>query len=100
MLDPVTPSRSLDTHARLAPARGRSPVTDHKPDLLLIERARAGDEAAIEALIRRYARRLFRVARSVIPDDERADAHRAGGLPRRVRRISPATSRPASSPPG
>jgi RNA polymerase sigma-70 factor, ECF subfamily len=74
MLDQVTPSRSLD--APVTPARRGSAVsvTDHKPDLLLIERARAGDEAAIEALIRRYARRLFRVARSVIPDDERATA--------------------------
>src|SRR5580693_8184818 len=70
MLDPVTASRNLDTPPRRAPASG----TDSLPDLLLIERSRAGDEAAIEALIRRYARRLFRVARSVVPDDERASA--------------------------
>ncbi len=74
MLDQVTPSRSLDTPATLARRASAVAVTDHKPDLLLIERARAGDEAAIEALIRRYARRLFRVARSVISDDERATA--------------------------
>jgi RNA polymerase sigma-70 factor, ECF subfamily len=74
MLDQVTPSRSLDTPATLARRASAVAVTDHKPDLLLIERARAGDEAAIEALIRRYARRLFRVARSVIYDDERATA--------------------------
>ncbi len=74
MLDQVTPSRSLDTPATLARRGSATPMTDHKPDLLLIERARGGDEAAIEALIRRYARRLFRVARSVIPDDERATA--------------------------
>ncbi len=74
MLDQVTPSRSLETPAPLARRVGAAALTDHKPDLLLIERARAGDEAAIEALIRRYARRLFRVARSVIPDDERATA--------------------------
>ncbi len=72
MLDQVTPSRSLETQAPLARRASAVAVTDHKPDLLLIERARAGDEAAIEALIRRYARRLFRVARSVISDDERA----------------------------
>jgi len=47
---------------------------DALPDLLLIERSRAGDERAIEALIRRYGRRLFRVARSVLLDDERAEA--------------------------
>jgi RNA polymerase sigma-70 factor (ECF subfamily) len=72
MLDQVTPSRSLESPATLARRASPVPGTDHRPDLLLIERARAGDEAAIEALIRRYARRLFRVARSVIPDDERA----------------------------
>jgi RNA polymerase sigma-70 factor (ECF subfamily) len=41
---------------------------------LLIERARGGDERAIEALVRRYSRRLFRVARSILPDAERAEA--------------------------
>jgi RNA polymerase sigma-70 factor, ECF subfamily len=43
------------------------------PDLLLIERARAGDRRAIEALTRRYSRRLFRCARSIIPDDGAAE---------------------------
>jgi RNA polymerase sigma-70 factor, ECF subfamily len=47
---------------------------DALPDLLLIERARAGDERAIEALIRRYSGRLFRVAVSVLLDQERAEA--------------------------
>jgi RNA polymerase sigma-70 factor (ECF subfamily) len=74
MLDQVTPSRSLDTPATLVRRGTPVPGMDHVPDLLLIERARAGAEAAIEALIRRYARRLFRVARSVVPDDERATA--------------------------
>jgi RNA polymerase sigma-70 factor, ECF subfamily len=43
------------------------------PDLLLIERARAGDRRAIEALTRRYSRRLFRCARSIVPDDGAAE---------------------------
>jgi RNA polymerase sigma-70 factor (ECF subfamily) len=74
MLDPVTPSR-LDSHALLVRrAAGSSGGTDSLPDLLLIERARGADEAAIEALVRRYARRLFRVAHSVITDVARADA--------------------------
>src|SRR5262249_52500670 len=47
---------------------------DALPDLLLIERARAGDERAVEALIRRYSGRLFRVAVSVLLDHERAEA--------------------------
>lgn len=44
------------------------------PDLLLIERARTADMRAIEALIRRYGRRLFRIARSVLPDEQSAEA--------------------------
>jgi len=44
------------------------------PDLLLIERARAGESSAIEALIRRYSGRLFRVAHSVVLDAPRAEA--------------------------
>jgi RNA polymerase sigma-70 factor (ECF subfamily) len=44
------------------------------PDLLLIERARAGESPAIEALIRRYSGRLFRVAQSVLLDPQRAEA--------------------------
>jgi RNA polymerase sigma-70 factor, ECF subfamily len=43
------------------------------PDLLLIERARAGDRRAIEALTRRYSRRLFRCARSIVADDGAAE---------------------------
>jgi len=52
-------------HRRGAPSAG----PDALPDLLLIERARAGDERAIEALIR-----LYRVACSVLMDEERAEA--------------------------
>src|SRR5579863_5792403 len=59
------------TNAR-RPATGAEPQA--LPDLLLIERARAADERAIEALLRRYCRRLFRVARSVLMDEERAEA--------------------------
>jgi RNA polymerase sigma-70 factor (ECF subfamily) len=69
MLDPVTPSRSPDSAVRRPAAAG----TDNLPDLLLVERARAGEEQAIAALIRRYGRRLYRVARSVVPDGERAE---------------------------
>ncbi len=71
MLDPASQLRSLDT---LSATRRHAPLgAAEQPDLLLIERARGGSEAATEALIRRYARRLFRVARSVILDDERAE---------------------------
>jgi RNA polymerase sigma-70 factor, ECF subfamily len=55
------------------PAAGRA-EPETLPDLLLIERARTSDVRAIEALIRRYGRRLFRVARSVLPDEESAES--------------------------
>src|SRR6516165_12840775 len=44
------------------------------PDLLLIERARAGESSAIQALMHRYSGRLFRVAYSVLLDAQRAEA--------------------------
>jgi RNA polymerase sigma-70 factor, ECF subfamily len=53
---------------------GAAPVTQGLPDLLLIERARSADPRAIEALMRRYNQRLYRVARSVLADDEAAEA--------------------------
>jgi RNA polymerase sigma-70 factor (ECF subfamily) len=75
MLDPVTQARGPDSHPTLSRrANAQGPGTENLPDLLLIERARAGDEAAIEALVRRFARRLFRVARSVVADDDRAES--------------------------
>lgn len=73
MLD-TTPQPSVDTgSARVR--RGTSPSAgpDSLPDLLLIERSRAGDERAVEALIRRYSRRLYRVACSVLMDEERSE---------------------------
>jgi len=47
MLDPVTPSRGPDSPVRRVAAAG----TDNLPDLLLVERARAGEEQAVAALI-------------------------------------------------
>ncbi|HXZ58673.1 MAG TPA: sigma factor-like helix-turn-helix DNA-binding protein [Steroidobacteraceae bacterium] len=63
MLDPVTDDRN-GLSAALAP--------HGLPDLLLIERARGADARAVETLMRRYAQRLFRVARSLLPDEEAA----------------------------
>ncbi|HEY0768624.1 MAG TPA: sigma-70 family RNA polymerase sigma factor [Steroidobacteraceae bacterium] len=74
MQEPTTQVRGLDTsgvHSRRGGAQVAGP--DNLPDLLLIERARSGEEGAIEALIRRYSRRLFRVARSVLPDEDAAE---------------------------
>jgi RNA polymerase sigma-70 factor (ECF subfamily) len=43
------------------------------PDLLLIERTRGRDDRAFEALMRRYNRRLYRIARSVLNEEEKAE---------------------------
>jgi RNA polymerase sigma-70 factor (ECF subfamily) len=50
-----------------AHAAAQAPAVENLPDLLLIERARSGDRRAIEALVRRSSRRLYRVARSILP---------------------------------
>jgi RNA polymerase sigma-70 factor (ECF subfamily) len=64
MLDPVTDARNGLTVGN----------TPHGlPDLLLIERARGGDTRAIEALMRRYSQRLFRIARSLLGDEDAAE---------------------------
>jgi RNA polymerase sigma-70 factor (ECF subfamily) len=69
MLEPVTQVRSLETSDARARRGGTPAATVELPDLLLIERARGGEERAIEALIRRYSRRMFRVARSLLDED-------------------------------
>ena len=46
---------------------------DTLSDEALVGRARARDEAAVRALTRRYNRRLFRVARSILRDDGEAE---------------------------
>jgi len=74
MLEPTLHS-GLDTGtARLRRSVSASNGPQALPDLLLIERTRAGDEQAIEALIRRYSGRLYRVAYSVLLDAQRAEA--------------------------
>ncbi|HVH82928.1 MAG TPA: sigma factor-like helix-turn-helix DNA-binding protein [Steroidobacteraceae bacterium] len=65
MLDPVTELRN----SLPASATAHGP-----PDLLLIERARAADAAAVGTLLRRYAQRLFRIARSALGDEQAAES--------------------------
>ena len=43
------------------------------PDLLLVERTRGRDTRAFETLMRRYNRRLYRIARSILTDDDMAE---------------------------
>jgi RNA polymerase sigma-70 factor (ECF subfamily) len=73
MLEPTLHS-GLDTgNVRLRRSVSGSTGPQSLPDLLLIERARAGESEAIEALIRRYSGRLYRVAYSVLLDSQRAE---------------------------
>ncbi|MDB6092027.1 MAG: polymerase sigma factor [Gammaproteobacteria bacterium] len=71
MLEPVTESLTPDTvgsHSQ----RGTEqvPSATALPDLLLIERARSKEIRAFETLMRRYNQRLFRIARSIVPDGD------------------------------
>jgi RNA polymerase sigma-70 factor (ECF subfamily) len=75
----------LEQTRRLSPAAdaamelqsGRPPNTAANvadlPDLLLLERARGRDSRACETLIRRYGRRLYRIARSILSSEEHAE---------------------------
>jgi RNA polymerase sigma-70 factor (ECF subfamily) len=65
----MTQVGSLEASGTLTRRAGTQAATQELPDLLLIERARGGEERAIEALIRRYSRRMFRVARSLLDED-------------------------------
>ncbi len=65
MLDPVTEVRNNLPGSAAVPGL---------PDLLLIERARGADARAIETLTSRYAQRLFRIARSVLGDEQAAES--------------------------
>ena len=74
MLEPTLYSGLDASTARLRRTVSGSAGPQVLPDLLLIERARAGDSLAIEALVRRYSARLFRVAHSVLLDPQLAEA--------------------------
>jgi len=74
MLDTTLQPSADAGSARIRRSASPSAGPDSLPDLLLIERSRAGDERAVEALIRRYSRRLYRVACSVLMDEERSEA--------------------------
>jgi RNA polymerase sigma-70 factor (ECF subfamily) len=63
MLDPVTEER----------ARASAGGAHGLPDLLLIERARSADATALETLTRRYAQRLYRLARSALGEEAAAE---------------------------
>lgn len=47
-------------------------AADPSSDLAIVQRARQGDEAAFELIMRRHNRRLFRVARGIVDDGAEA----------------------------
>jgi len=52
----------------------QSPVTDEiHPDVALVERAKKGDTAAFEQLVRQYERQIFRVAQHITQNREDAE---------------------------
>jgi RNA polymerase sigma-70 factor (ECF subfamily) len=60
------------THTRIRPRPEAWRELNDLPDDSLVERARAHDLAAFEALMRRHNRRLFRVTRGVLRDSDDA----------------------------
>jgi RNA polymerase sigma-70 factor (ECF subfamily) len=74
MMEPTLQSGPDTGTARLRRSVSASTAPEALPDLLLIERARAGESEAIEALIHRYSGRLYRVAYSVLLDAQCAEA--------------------------
>jgi RNA polymerase sigma-70 factor (ECF subfamily) len=75
MLETLTPLRNPDVSIPTAAKRPSEtvPALGDLPDLLLVERARSRDARAFEALMRRYNRRLFRIARSILRDPAAAE---------------------------
>lgn len=60
----------LDPLSRNSPAGA---AAHGLPDLLLIERLRGADVPALETLTRRYAQRIYRVARSLLGEESAAE---------------------------
>jgi len=70
MTESLNPEMSAQHHRGLEPPPGATAL----PDLLLVERARGKEARAFETLMRRYNQRLFRIARSIVPDEDIAEA--------------------------
>lgn len=75
MLEQTGLSPSPDASGGLQTKRVVAPVAvlSDLPDLLLVERTRGRDTRAFETLVRRYSRRLYRISRSVLSNDEAAE---------------------------
>jgi RNA polymerase sigma-70 factor (ECF subfamily) len=84
MLEPQTESltpdaggphcqRSIEQVPSVTVPSATVPSATALPDLLLVERARNKEIRAFETLMRRYNQRLFRIARSIVPDSDVAE---------------------------
>ncbi len=75
MLEQTRVSHSTDASGGLQAKRVVESVSNFGdlPDLLLVERTRGRDIRAFETLMRRYNRRLFRIARSILGNDDGAE---------------------------
>src|SRR5882757_5947932 len=75
MLEQSRHSHSPDAASGLQAKRAVDSVQSFSdlPDLLLVERTRGRDTRAFETLMRRYNRRLYRIARSILSNDDMAE---------------------------
>jgi RNA polymerase sigma-70 factor (ECF subfamily) len=75
MLEQSRLSHSSDAASGLQAKRAVDSVQSFSdlPDLLLVERTRGRDSRAFETLMRRYNRRLYRIARSILSNDDMAE---------------------------
>src|SRR5258708_7632055 len=75
MLEQSRVSHSPDAASGLQAKRAVDSVQSFSdlPDLLLVERTRGRDSRAFETLMRRYNRRLYRIARSILSHDDMAE---------------------------
>jgi RNA polymerase sigma-70 factor, ECF subfamily len=70
MTESLTPEIAAQHHRTLETPSNNATAL---PDLLLVERARGKEIRAFETLMRRYNQRLFRIARSIVPDTDVAE---------------------------
>jgi RNA polymerase sigma-70 factor (ECF subfamily) len=73
MLEPMTESLNPEIAAQHHRGVETVPGATALPDLLLVERARGKEIRAFETLMRRYNQRLYRIARSIVSEQEAAE---------------------------
>ncbi len=71
--DPLDPESDLAALGLLDEAAADALPVEVHPDVLLVERAKAGDTAAFEQLIKQYDRQIFRTAQHITQNREDAE---------------------------